>query len=347
MMERGLERLELLSKACLFRNAQGPAFAALAELKELFSMQTNFFARKFCCPSTSLAPVLLPSPRETHFWYILPDEVHNESLLKQYMTVLSPCERDYVISIKEDDLKKKAILARVLVRTTLARYTGYQVSPQSLKFRKNIFGKPEVLWQLDKKWNPPLLHFNMSHTSSLIACGVTTNAQIGIDVEEKQRKIKHNIAAFARRYFSPQEAEFLNTFSDPERQRKEFLKLWTLKEAYVKALGRGFSAAPFKTFNLQLKTDGGKKIQATSLSDAEVVLETLDDQHDLSTNWQFALFQLAGSHYAAICVEKETNIESKETDLLRLQAWKTVPFVEDEYVSGTNAVIPFSGISGD
>ncbi|XP_068652209.1 uncharacterized protein [Aristolochia californica] len=310
-------------------------------------MQANFLARRFCGPSTSLAPVVLPSPRETHFWYLLPDEVHNESLLKQYMTVLSPCERDYVICIKEDDLKKKAILARVLVRTTLARYTGSEVSPQSLKFRKNIFGKPEILWQLDKKWNPPLLHFNISHTSSLIACGVTTIAQIGIDVEEKQRKTKNNVAAFARRYFSPQETEYLNTFSDPEKQREEFIKLWTLKEAYVKALGRGFSAAPFKTFNIQLKTDGCRKNQAKSFSDAKVVLETLGDHPGLTTNWQFAHFQLAGSHYAAICVETDTSIHNKEPDLLRLQVWKTIPFVEDEYVSGTNAVMPISGLSGD
>ncbi|XP_068647690.1 uncharacterized protein [Aristolochia californica] len=273
-------------------------------------MQANFFARRFYGPSTSLAPVVLPSPRETHFWYILPDEVHNESLLKQYMTVLSPCERDYANCIREDDLKKKAILARVLVRTTLARYTGSQLSPHSLKFRKNIFGKPEVLWQLDKYQNPPLLHFNISHTPSLIACGVTTEAQIGIDVEEKQRKIKNNVAAFARRYFSPQEAEFLNTFSNPEIQRQEFIKMWTLKEAYVKALGRGFSAAPFQTFNIQLKTDGGKKNQAKSISDAKIVLETRGEHEDLTTNWQFALFQLAGSHYAAICVEKDTSIDS-------------------------------------
>ncbi|XP_068647689.1 uncharacterized protein [Aristolochia californica] len=276
-------------------------------------MQANFFARRFYGPSTSLAPVVLPSPRETHFWYILPDEVHNESLLKQYMTVLSPCERDYANCIREDDLKKKAILARVLVRTTLARYTGSQLSPHSLKFRKNIFGKPEI----------------------------------GIDVEEKQRKIKNNVAAFARRYFSPQEAEFLNTFSNPEIQRQEFIKMWTLKEAYVKALGRGFSAAPFQTFNIQLKTDGGKKNQAKSISDAKIVLETRGEHEDLTTNWQFALFQLAGSHYAAICVEKDTSIDNKETDLLRLQAWRTIPFVKDEYVSGTNAVMPISGLSGD
>lgn len=53
--------------------------------------------------------------------------------------------------------------------------------------------------------------------------------QIGIDVEEKQRKMRNNILSFARRYFTLSEVEFLQSFSDPEKQRREFIKLWTLK----------------------------------------------------------------------------------------------------------------------
>jgi 4'-phosphopantetheinyl transferase len=48
-------------------------------------------------------------------------------------------------------------------------------------------------------------------------------------VEEKQRKLKNNILVFARRYFSPYEVELLTAISDPEFQRQEFIKLWTLK----------------------------------------------------------------------------------------------------------------------
>ena len=48
-------------------------------------------------------------------------------------------------------------------------------------------------------------------------------------MEEKQRTTKNNILSFARRYFSPGEVESLTIISDPEIQRQEFLKLWTLK----------------------------------------------------------------------------------------------------------------------
>ncbi|KAK7832461.1 4'-phosphopantetheinyl transferase [Quercus suber] len=110
-----------------------------------------------------------------------------------------------------DQLQRRALLAHALVRTTLQ----------------------DVEWQdVDGSHLAPL-HFNISHTSSIIACGVTVNSTIGIDVEEKQRKLKNDILAFARRYFSPYEVGLLTAISDPEFQRQEFIKLWTLKVSKV------------------------------------------------------------------------------------------------------------------
>lgn len=59
--------------------------------------------------------------RETHFWYVLPSEVKSESLLDQYLELLSPCEKQNILSLREGELRKGALLARVLVRTTIAR----------------------------------------------------------------------------------------------------------------------------------------------------------------------------------------------------------------------------------
>ncbi|KAF7147248.1 hypothetical protein RHSIM_Rhsim03G0072000 [Rhododendron simsii] len=216
--------------------------------------------------------------QETHLWYILPNEVKNASLLSQYLELLSPCEKEKVLGMRGDELRKRALLARALVRTTIARcrtiilcYSqrdvvqplavtlhfshsrsdNSQVSPRSLKFTKNTCGKPEVEWQQSEDSHPSRLHFNLSHTSFLIACGVAIDSPIGIDVEEKQRTIKNDILCFARRYFSHEEVDFLAAVPNAEVQRQEFIKLWTLKELYVKALGRGFSGAPFKTFTIR------------------------------------------------------------------------------------------------
>ncbi|XP_031278834.1 uncharacterized protein LOC116137287 [Pistacia vera] len=307
-----------------------------------FTMNTCCFQRNFSVALPPLLPVQLPSQRETHFWYIVPEEVKSTSLLNQYLEILSPREKENVYRMRGDQHKKSALLARALVRTTIARYqTHCQVSPRNLKFRKNIYGKPEV------DWCPLPLHFNISHTSSLVACGVTLDVPIGIDVEEKQRRANSNISAFAKRYFSPEEVKLLTAISDPEIQRQEFIKLWTLKEAYVKALGRGFSAAPFKTFTLgsRIAIIGGSHLSETLDSEAsEIVVESSDDPENLTSNWQFALLDLAGSHYAAICVEKDKSTEVKASVPMKLRVWKTIPFVEDERVSGTGAVVAIRGL---
>ncbi|XP_065855265.1 uncharacterized protein [Euphorbia lathyris] len=302
------------------------------------------FPRNFCASSPPLGPVQLPSPMETHLWYVVPDEVNSGSILSRYMEILSPIEKENVLCMPGDQLQKRALLARTLVRTTIARYQiRDHVDPRSIKFRRNIHGKPEVEWQTDHGCSPPPLHFNISHTSSLIACGVTTGSQIGIDVEEKQRKIKNNILAFARRYFSCHEVKFLSSISDSEVQRQEFIKLWTLKEAYVKALGKGFSAAPFKTFSIRVKAATKRGIvlpQSLDNEASEITVESSDDPLNLSDIWQFALVELAGSHYAAICMEKDKTSEAGMEAPIKLTAWKTIPFAEDECVSGTDTVLP-------
>lgn len=79
------------------------------------------FQRNFSSALPPLVPVKLPSKMETHFWYVLPDEVKSESLLSQYSELLSPREKKNLYHMQGDQFKKSALLARVLVRTTIAR----------------------------------------------------------------------------------------------------------------------------------------------------------------------------------------------------------------------------------
>uniref|UniRef100_A0A4U6U1L4 holo-[acyl-carrier-protein] synthase n=1 Tax=Setaria viridis TaxID=4556 RepID=A0A4U6U1L4_SETVI len=211
---------------------------------------------------SSLPPPLpLQSRREVHVWYLLPDELNDASQLKMYMDLLSPSERKAALAMNGEKLQKGAVLSRALVRTTLSRYC--KVDPRSFEFKKNKFGKPEILWQPDDNRMGWPLHFNISHTSSLIACGVTMDTPIGIDIEEKKRKTKKNFLSLARRYFTPSEVDYLDKIPDPDAQQKEFIKLWTLKEAYVKALGRGFSGAPFNKFSIVLAAKNGIQISVS------------------------------------------------------------------------------------
>ncbi|TVU42108.1 hypothetical protein EJB05_08498, partial [Eragrostis curvula] len=275
-------------------------------------------------------PPPLQSRSEVHVWYLLPDELNDASQLKMYMELLSPSERKTALSMNGEKLQKGAVLSRALVRTTLSRYTECKIDPRSFEFKKNKFGKPEILWQSDDVRMECPLHFNISHTSSLIACGITMGTPIGIDIEEKKRKTAKSILSLARRYFTPPEVDYLAKIPDPEAQQKEFIKLWTLKEAYVKALGRGFSGAPFNKFSIMLAAKNGIRISVDSNSSCD----------SLSENWQFALAELNSSHYMAACIEDDSRTSGSGNGQLSLglKVWKTIPFVEDTLVSGTEAV---------
>jgi hypothetical protein len=58
---------------------------------------------------------------------------------------------------------------------------------------------------------------------------VGEDIQVGIDVEERERKFTRDLMALARRQFSPEEADWLSQFTDPNEQRCQFIQLWTLK----------------------------------------------------------------------------------------------------------------------
>lgn len=152
---------------------------------------------------------------------------------------------------------------------------------------------------------------------------MTADSPIGIDVEEKQRRTKHNILSFAKRYFSCEEVEVLSAISDPEVQRHQFIKLWTLKEAYVKALGRGFSGAPFNTFTIRFGSADPNS------EDSAIVIVPLEKPTKLTTNWQFAQVELAGSHYAAICRQ---NNRLPGGAPMKLIVRKTIPLVEEHQI---------------
>ncbi|MED6206737.1 hypothetical protein PIB30_029592 [Stylosanthes scabra] len=317
--------------------------------KARLMMNIHCLGRNLVTASSSLHCVQLPAQKEAHFWYVLPDEIKDTNLLNQYFEILSPSEKESVFRMTGELLKKRAILARALVRTTLARYQiNCQIDPKALKFKKNRYGKPEVDLQYTEDWKLPQLRFNISHTSSLIACGVTVGSPIGIDVEEKQRRLKNDVLAFARRYFSPDEIEMLTKIADPELRRLELIKLWTLKEAYVKAVGKGFSNLPFNTFTFQfgnrLKT--GIHLRPHVMSKAhEITVEPPDDSKNISGNWQFVLLELYGSHYAAICIEQESTNRGKGSIPVNLMLRKTIPFVEDECIFGTDKAVVIGGLT--
>lgn len=85
----------------------------------------------------------------------------------------------------------------------------------------------------------PELHYNISHAEG-IAVAMVSRHECGIDCEP----IRRYNPRVMNRVFSIAEREAVEAAPEAERELM-FFRLWTLKEAYVKAIGKGLSF-PFK-----------------------------------------------------------------------------------------------------
>lgn len=123
---------------------------------------------------------------------------------------------------------RQYLASRWLLRAHLAPQLGLQ--PVDVPLRDNPNG-------------PPLLpdsrfRLGLSHSGALCLCISSMQARVGCDVEShRSRRRPH---AIATQFFHPAEAAHLNSANE-ERARRDFYRLWTLKEAAQKALGRGLA----------------------------------------------------------------------------------------------------------
>lgn len=167
----------------------------------------------------------------------------------ELLGVLPEHEHARVTSFRSDAARRQHLVARVLCRVALSRYTG--LPPDRLRLSTEAHGRPVLeAGQIDLD-----LRFSISHTTGLVACAVARDRDVGIDVEHVQ--VDLDAIALAERFFSPREAQDVRDRPAPERTRR-FLRYWTLKEAWLKARGVGLGSA-LSEAAFRLHDDGGDK----------------------------------------------------------------------------------------
>ena len=133
----------------------------------------------------------------------------------------------------------------------------------------------------------------MSHADGLVGVAVSSS-DVGIDLELQSRRLRNhgNEVKLARRYFSEAETASIERETDGEARRALFIRLWTLKEAYVKAIGRGIGAPPgLSSFTFSFDDDAGIEFHAG------------DDEPGRNGSWKFGLLEPIDGSLAAICVK--------------------------------------------
>lgn len=145
--------------------------------------------------------------------------------------------------------RNRSLWAELFARWRMAEIAG--CSPSEIEISHDEKGKP-----FSEKLP---FSVSLSHSGPYIAVAVG-KSNVGVDVE---RKRKFNLS-ISRRWFRPEEHEFLTSLPEEESARA-FFRFWTLKEAALKYTGEGLAGGP-ETVNCFALLKSAEKENADALA---------------------------------------------------------------------------------
>ncbi|MBN1873649.1 MAG: 4'-phosphopantetheinyl transferase superfamily protein [Anaerolineae bacterium] len=228
-------------------------------------------------------------PDEVHVWQI--DFDTWKSQCQCLRALLSSDEIARAARYRVDLPRERFIVARGVLRLLLSRYLD--LSPERIPLTYTPHGKPVLVTSTvpnatyisqPSTLNPQPgthnsqsptrnLHFNLSHSGSLILYTFALERRVGVDVE-----LVRPVDAMERRiaqFFSAREQAAFRALPDEVRQRV-FFRAWTCKEAYIKAWGTGF-ALSFDQFDVSLDPTSPSRLLADRRNPQMVELWRLQD----------------------------------------------------------------------
>ncbi|WP_424952493.1 4'-phosphopantetheinyl transferase family protein [Deinococcus sp.] len=145
--------------------------------------------------------------------------------------LLDASERARAARFLDPAARRQFVRSREALRHLLGRYLG--LKPDRVPILLGPRGKP----RLDPLYGE--LHFNLSHAGDFGLFAFVQGHPVGIDLERIQQST--DLDGVAARFFDPAEREALRRLS-PAGSVGAFYRVWTRREAVLKALGLGLSA---------------------------------------------------------------------------------------------------------
>ncbi|MCP4149955.1 MAG: 4'-phosphopantetheinyl transferase superfamily protein [bacterium] len=160
----------------------------------------------------------------------------NKFLFRSLMREVSPVKRKRIMEYQSESDRIRGLFSDLLIRSIIRKKTG--LKNEEISFGTNEYGKPYLEGRDD-------LHFNLSHSGIWVVAAVDNNP-VGVDVEE----VRDIDLCLAEEFFSEDEHNDLMEKSD---KLSYFFTLWTLKESYIKIIGKGLSQ-PLDSFSIRFAT---------------------------------------------------------------------------------------------
>jgi 4'-phosphopantetheinyl transferase len=215
---------------------------------------------------------------EVCIWLLRPESLRDWVVRKAARSLLTAIDLSRWNRFMFAEDREAFLAARALERTVLSAVVG--TPPDMLTLEPDRHGKPRLLRPVTRR----PLSFSLSHTRRLVACAVTWDRMIGLDIEEV-REAPHDVA---ERYFAPPEVAALRTLNGSSQQRAFFM-MWTLKESFLKAMGVGLTV-PLGSFAVRLSPPGLMPYGALAY---------------LANNWCFVQAAPTPTCQLALCASRE------------------------------------------
>jgi 4'-phosphopantetheinyl transferase len=159
-----------------------------------------------------------------------------------FYSLLTLEEKSRAEHYKLDITQNQFIMTRAILRLLISDLINQ--NPEIIQFEYTDLGKPKLI-------GTSSLYFNVSHSQYRSLYAFCKYPDIGVDIEyQKDLDFK----SIAKRYFSLQENQILNTLMTEEEKKQAFFKGWVQKESIVKAQGLGLTL-PLNQIEVELGTN--------------------------------------------------------------------------------------------
>ncbi|MXZ44311.1 MAG: 4'-phosphopantetheinyl transferase superfamily protein [Gammaproteobacteria bacterium] len=140
-------------------------------------------------------------------------------------------ERTRAQAFHSDTNRRQFVLCRAALRANLCMQHGLDNSKLQVFAERNE--KPVAI----VAGKTLTIEFNVSHAEGHGLLAFARQGRIGVDVENRESRPVIDEILYS--VFSPEEQRLLRQTHEPAK-RKTFFRLWTFKEALIKATGEGF-----------------------------------------------------------------------------------------------------------
>lgn len=155
-------------------------------------------------------------------------------MFEYWFEKMNAMRKSKILQCRQEQDKKRSLLAGILLRHALEQEG---LNYDTLEFEIREHGKPALK-------SVEGIEFSISHAGNYALCCISDQG-VGADIEVMEKSIFQNenpdkLCRMAKKILSETEYTVFSN-SDSKKKKSIFLKYWTRKESYSKALGKGLN----------------------------------------------------------------------------------------------------------